>query len=46
MQEKSLGLFGVIAVPHLHVQGVAVGCASFIAESGNDYVLLNVALPF
>ena len=37
---------GVIAVPHLHVQGAAVGFAGFIAESGNDYALLNVALPF
>ena len=37
---------GVIAVHHLHVQSAAVGCAAFIAESGNDYAILNVALPF
>ena len=46
VQEKSLGLFGVIAVPHLHVQGAAVGCAGFVAESGNDCALLNTAPPF
>ena len=45
-QVKSLKPFRVIAVPHLHVQGAAVGCAGVVAESGNDYALLNVALPF
>ena len=46
LQEKSLGRFGVIAVAPLHIQGAAVECAGFVAESGNDCALLNVALPF
>ena len=45
-QVKSLKPFGVIAVPHLHVQGAAVACAGFVAESGNDCALLNTAPPF
>ena len=45
-QVKSLKPFRVIAVPHLHVQGAAVGCAGFVAESGNDCALLNTAPPF
>ena len=45
-QVKSLKPSGVIAVPHLHVQDAAVGCAGFVAESGNDCALLNTAPPF